>query len=262
METAKDLGFISTLLPVAIVIFIIAVGVVLLTQQFRKNLYLQKLKQEELKNQHQIELLRSSIQVQEEERKRIARDMHDELGATLAITRMHLLQAERQHGAKDEKLLADLQNIRSLTETSLNSMRQISHLLMPPQLDTFGLVKTLEVVAAQINKADEIKLELIFGGELPELNWPVKLAFYRIFMELINNTIKHAEAKLITIELSFDGKNVCGVYRDNGKGIEEGKTKVGIGQKSIQGRVHSLGGSIVIGNHAQGGLITRIEIPL
>lgn len=78
----------------------------MLTQQFRKNLYKQKLEHEELKNKHQMDFLRSSIQVREEERKRITRDMHDELGATLSITRMHLLQMERQMKIKMKNWLA------------------------------------------------------------------------------------------------------------------------------------------------------------
>ncbi len=88
MGADNQVTFINTLLPFAGILFLIALGVVFLTQQFRKNLYRQQLEQEELKKKHQVELLRSNIQAQEEERKRIAQDMHDELGAALSITRM------------------------------------------------------------------------------------------------------------------------------------------------------------------------------
>ncbi|MBS1637773.1 MAG: sensor histidine kinase [Bacteroidetes bacterium] len=262
MEEAKNLNFISALLPAVTVVFIIAVGVVLLTQQFRKNLYRQRLEKEELKNQHQTELLRSSIEVQEEERKRIARDMHDELGATLSITRMHLLQAERQLGDKDPKLLAELQNIRSLTETSLNNMRQISHQLMPPQLEAFGLLKTLETLTEQLSKASDIRFELNIPQSSSELSWPVKLGLYRIFMELINNTIKHSGAQKISIELSYQANTVIARYSDDGRGLVEGTDQDGLGHKSMEGRASSLGGSMTWGNNPLGGYHAIIQIPL
>lgn len=262
MEEAEKLSFASTLLPVVIVVFIIAAGVVLLTQQFRKNLYRQRLAQEELRNRHQVELLRSSIDAQEEERKRIARDMHDELGAILSIARMHLLQAERQAGSQNEQLLADLQNIRHLTETSLSNMRQISHRLMPPQLEAFGLVRTLETVTAQISQVSSIRIELHADPELPDLSWPVKLALYRIYMELINNTLKHAGATHIKIVLESDAQQVTAHYSDNGKGPGDESTHTGLGQKSMEGRASSLGGSMRTGKGFNGGYTATIQIPL
>ena len=102
METEHHITFIETLFPFVGMVFLIAAGVVFLTQQFRKNLYREQIKQEALKNQHRLELLRSGILIQEQERKRIAQDMHDDLGAVLSISRMHLLQAERKYGHLDE----------------------------------------------------------------------------------------------------------------------------------------------------------------
>ena len=96
METTGQINITAALLPMICVIFIIATGVVLLNSLFQKKLYRQKLLQEELINRHQEELLKSSIQIQEEERKRIASDLHDELGAVLSITRMHLFALEEK----------------------------------------------------------------------------------------------------------------------------------------------------------------------
>jgi signal transduction histidine kinase len=244
METSKGLDFLATLLPFAAIIFIIAVGVVLLTQQFNKNLYRQKLKAEELKNLHQVELLRLSIQAQEEERKRIAHDMHDELGAVLSITKMHLQQLEEKAKDTMHELLPALQNIRSLTETSLASMRRISHELMPPQLETFGLVKTLEVVAKQVNNAGAINMHINTADTLSPLSWPADLGLYRICMELVNNTIKHAGAKNITVSFSQSQGDVICTYTDDGKGLTGDSGIDGLGFKSIEGRITSLKGSI------------------
>ncbi len=245
METSKGLDFLGTLFPLAGILFVIAIGVVLLTQQFHKNLYRQKLKAEELKNLHQTELLRSSIQVQEEERKRIAQDMHDELGAVLSITKMHVQHLEEKEKNNEAALLPALQNIRSLIETSLASMRRISHELMPPQLETFGLIKTLEAVAKQANDTGNIHIHIENTTGLPALAWTVSLGLYRINMELINNTIKHAAAKNIMIGFIYTINNIHCTYTDDGKGLDSlAEMNDGLGFKSIEGRVNSLRGNI------------------
>ena len=227
------------------VLFIIAVGVVLLNQQFQKNLFKQQLQQEELKNSHQQELLNSSIQVQENERKRIALDLHDELGAVLSISRMHLVQLEKRQDESDPILLKELQNIRSLTENALSSMRRISHELMPLQLETFGLIKTLQVIAEQVNDTGSIQLVIKGDHELPELDWHMQLSLYRISMELINNTIKHAEATEIDLEIYAAQQCIHYKYADNGKGLDANRVSGGLGQKGIEGRIRSINGTFI-----------------
>src|SRR2546423_66619 len=96
METVKTPEFIEVLIPLLIIVFIIGVGVVLLYQHFQKNLIVHKLREETMKSDHQRELLRANIEAEEEERKRIAHDLHDELGAVLSIMRMNMLMLERQ----------------------------------------------------------------------------------------------------------------------------------------------------------------------
>lgn len=262
METVGNLSFLSALLPFAAIIFIITVGVVLLNQQFQKNLFRQKLKQEELKNKHQRQLLSSSIQVQEQERKRIAQDLHDEMGATLSIIRMNLMQIEKFKTENREIKIEDLQNVRNLTENALASMRKISHDLMPPQLERFGLVKTLEAVANQVNNANELSLTIKVDNDFTQLNWHLSLGLYRILMELINNTIKHAHANEILIELKINGQTVNCQYTDNGRGIKTANLEEGLGYQSIVGRVNSLAGSISIGNITEGGFRAFINVPL
>lgn len=250
METPAPINLLSTLLPLIGVIFVIAVGVVVLNQHFRKNLYRQKLEQEETRSRHQQELLRSSILIQEQERKSIAQDIHDELGALLSISRMHLVQLEEKE--QSTTIVPALQNIRSLTEKALSSMRRISHELMPPQLETFGLVKTLESVATHANKTGDIRMHIEASENFPELGWTLSLGLYRILMELINNTLKHANAGNICIELGFTGDTILCSYTDDGKGMPTGNLKHGLGHKSMEGRASSLGGTIHIAKPDKG----------
>lgn len=262
METIKDSDFISALLPLVTIIFIIGVGVVLLYQHFQKNLFIQKLKQETLKNVHQKELLRSNIEAQEEERKRIAQDLHDELGGVLAIMRMNLVMMEQENESKSNTKLSDLQNVRQLSEAALSSMRNISHRLMPPQLEAFGLVKTLQSVAEQINNSGAIYIELNTPPSMKSLSGAINISLYRIIMELINNTTKHSGATEISIDLDIKNQQVTCIYSDNGKGITSENMNKGIGHKSIDSRIGALGGTFNIDYESNSGFQVSIGIPL
>lgn len=261
METTPELNFLSTLLPLAGIIFAIAVGVVLLNQQFQKNLIRQQLEQEELKSRHQRELLRASIEAMEEERRRIARDLHDELGAVLSITRMHLVQLENQGDVPAEKLVPALQNIRSLTETSLANMRRISHQLMPLQLEKMGLGEAFEALAKQVNDSKAVRMTVTTTGDQEEISWPVKLALYRMMMELLNNTIKHAGASEIDVQLEMLAEGITCYYQDNGKGLPAEVSGGGLGHKNLLGRAEALQGTMEFGNRPEGGFFARIKIP-
>ncbi|MDR0801708.1 histidine kinase [Fluviicola sp.] len=248
METEQHITFIETLIPFVGVVFLIATGVVLMTRQFRKNLYSEQLKQEALKNQYQMELLRSGILVQEQERKRIAQDMHDDLGVVLSIARMHLLQAERKYGELNEQLFTDLQNVRQLMESSIENMRRISHELMPPQLELFGVIQTMDAVCEQLNNTGKIKsaffaedgINVFLKDEL------IDLTLYRVCMELINNTIKHAEATELKLTITGSEKEVKVHYSDNGRGFSSEYIGKGIGLKNIRNRLLSLEGDILL----------------
>lgn len=264
MEQGNHVTFIETLLPFAGIIFIIAVGVVLLTQQFRKNLYREQAEQEALKNKHQSELMRSGMLVQEAERKRIAQDMHDELGATLSISRMHLLQLERKFGIQDEQLLGELQNIRSLTENSLESMRRISHRLMPPQLEQFGFLKTMESVCHQLNETGNIQVEFVAEDEISKLitDELVQLTLYRICMELINNTIKHAQGKALSLRFKADENNLLLQYSDNGIGMDFDSERAGSGMNNLMERIRFLGGTCRIDTSPKKGFSIEVNVPV
>ncbi len=260
METSEELNFLATLLPLVGILFIIAMGVVLLMQQFRKNLYRQKLAQEELITLHQQELLRSSIQVQEDERKRIATDIHDELGATLSIARMHLMTLEAQSKNNSAENAAAFQNIRSLIETSMTSVRRISHELMPQNLQMFGLPETLQSIVKMVNSSNNIHILIRCDDEVNDLSWAMKLGLYRISLELINNTIKHARAKEICLDIHCKNNELTFFYTDDGIGLSENFEKFGLGQKSIEARAMSIGGTLKVGNKKTGGFYAQITI--
>ncbi|MEO1253866.1 MAG: sensor histidine kinase [Bacteroidota bacterium] len=242
METTQEIDFLNLLLPLLGVVFVIVIGVLLLNQQFQKNLIRQKLEQEELQNKHQKELLESNIEVQEAERKRIAKDLHDQLGATLSIAKMHLSRLEQMYPSVDTKGIS-LSNVKEIIDSSITSVRQISHDLMPNQLETFGLIRALESMIDQINESDQLAIDFQVQHASTKLPWEKELALYRIFMELIQNTLKHSSGKKVEIKYKEKVGGINVSYQDDGEGLPE-HTNHGLGLKSMEARIKSVGGNI------------------
>lgn len=267
MEAGKGISLVDIMIPFTIVLFIIAVGVVLLYAHFQKNLYRQELDKATLRSAQQDEILRNSIFIQEEERKRIASDLHDELGAVISIIRMNLVLIQ-QKIKKKETVAADMitavDGLISLSESGISSVRNISHQLMPPQLESFGLIKTLERFTDTINASGKLNICLSVKNELPDMEWPITLGLYRISMELINNTIKHAEAKKIAMEFGYDNNCLLLHFKDDGKGLEVSSgDKSGMGFKNIEARISALKGSIEYGNNIQHkGFEALVKLPV
>lgn len=252
--------FFTILLPLAGALFLIALGVIVLYQQFRKNLYQQMLEQEELKNKHQLDLLNSTIEAQERERKRIAQDMHDELGAILALIRMQVVQ-EANLNAANKDLFEKLDRIRINTEAALVSMRKLSHELMPAHLQIFGLVKTLQTLVNQVNDTKQITIHFNAVDDIKNLPMSTTLAIYRICMEMIHNTLKHGQAKNIFLEIQIAAGCLMVSYADDGIGLPENRNFSGLGFKNIQARVNSINGALTIENRKSGGFSAEIVVP-
>jgi signal transduction histidine kinase len=260
VETSEQINLFSLLLPILAVIFIIAVSVIVLNSHFQKNLFKQKLVQEELLIKHQQDLLKSSIEVQEEERKRMAADLHDEMGATLSLIRMRISSLEKNN-LQDSDLQNQFLDLKSLTDNAMSAMRRISHDLMPPTLLYFGLISSLNQIAETVRQSNAIDVKVSYPDTPLQLDWSVNLGLYRISMELINNTIKHAKANTIHINLRIENQTLYFRYEDNGIGISDIANGKGLGQKSIEARTVAMNGLIKMGNKEPNGFYVGIEIP-
>jgi signal transduction histidine kinase len=262
MEETSHINFISLLLPLALTVFVISIGVILLNQHFQKNVFRQKLEKETLKTKTQQDLLQSVIQTQEEERKRIAGDLHDELGAVLSMARMHLVQAENI--TQDAAALTYLKNARTMTEAALENMRRITHELMPPILEKFGLLKTLEELTRQLPERNDLEIDLIAPQELPRIPVSSEINLYRVIMEMVNNTIKHASANRIVVQFDYHPGWITIDYTDNGRGFTPHlyTARTGSGMKNIEARVNALKGILKLSNSASGGMHASIKMPL
>nr|WP_262918271.1 histidine kinase [Mucilaginibacter straminoryzae] len=203
--------------------------------------------------------------VQEEERKRIAGDLHDEIGAVISIMKMNLMLMKQS--AEDNQTstasVKVIQNLINLSDNAITSVRSISHQLMPPQLEAFGLVKTIESVIDQINANGKITFYFTIRNEWPPVNWPVALGVYRIVMELFNNTIKHANARCVFLTFDYFDNYLIVSFEDDGDGFpSQTKNYHGLGLISMEARAQAMNALFECTNGTSRGVKATLKIPV
>lgn len=236
----ENIDFVLSIVFTLLAFFVLLVTIVVLMYFSRKKLLAQQLKNKDLQIQNQQEVLNATIDAQEQERGRIARDLHDDIGSKLNVITMNvrllelddLEKTERKEIAKDT-----LQACQLLIE----STRQISHNLVPPVLDKIGLHMALDEMCGDFSSSGAVRIVYTNRAEqafFQHLSMEKQVHLFRIVQELINNSIKHGKASEIRIEI--DEVNGCKtmIYTDNGTGITHKKiqTSKGIGLRNIISR--------------------------
>ena len=211
-------------------------GALLFIILYQKKVIRSQKEKQQLETDYQKELLHSHIETQEKERQRIAADLHDGIGASLAAVRLMINRVKPLSDA-DKDLLAEC---KSAIQKTADSAREISHDLLPPSLEALGLVKILKRMCKNVSSES---LQLTFQSSMKEpLDKKVELALFRIVQEMMNNTIKHAKASLITMELNPIDNGYMFHYFDNGKGFSTENSQ-GLGFRNIETRLQMIGAS-------------------
>jgi signal transduction histidine kinase len=213
-----------------------------------------------------VELRRLSASVlaaQDEERRRIARELHDGLGQDLAAARLILGGIREEHrdsrGAVTEAI--------GIIDQTIQQVRSISHLLHPPLLDEVGLHSALQWHLEGFSKRSGIETSLdLTPGDFPRLPPEIERTVFRIVQEALTNVFRHSGARRAWIILSNDGEEVRASVRDNGKGIpaqivEFRPDSIGIGIAGMRQRVKEFGGELRLTNNGDG-LTLEATIPL
>lgn len=202
----------------------------------------------EKKNQeihYQKEILQSVIQTQEEERMRIAQDLHDDISSKLNIVSLntHLLKTPNLSEVEFAEIT---DNIVSLTAKALENSRRIAHDLLPPVFEKFGLHAAIEELVLEFSSAKNVQINYENELDFSALEVNKQLHIFRILQELLNNSIRHGKATGISITFVSKSQQSTCVYTDNGVGFNTnlGNQKRGIGMQNIESRVNFLGGNI------------------
>jgi signal transduction histidine kinase len=222
-------------------------------------------KQLEILNEDLRKLSTSMIAAQDEERRRIARELHDGLGQDLAAAKMILEGIDgQQNSLPRRKTTADTV---AIIDHAIQQVRNISHLLHPPLLDEVGLCSALQWYLEGFTKRSGIEISLeVRPKDFPRLASEIETAVFRIIQEALTNVFRHSEAHKAWIILEKEGDQIVGIVQDDGKGIPDRVVEfhpdsIGIGIGGMRQRIKEFAGELQLQNTAPGTLV-KVVIPV
>lgn len=189
---------------------------------------------------HQQELLNTLVVSQEEERKRIGQDLHDDVGTALAHLRLVIELFKKDTGPEEHFAT----NCKNLIDKIVTDVRHISHNLSPPGIAIYGFFNTLEDLCDAIVKTGALKISVknVAEQKIANLSQLQSISLYRIMEELLTNTIRHSGAAQVEILFSESGDLFVVSYRDNGRGTGAGSGAIpGMGLQNIRNRLEVIG---------------------
>jgi len=229
---------------------------------YQRRLFRQEMNFKKMEVKYQQELIDSTLEGIESERKRLARDLHDEIGAALSAMRLLVGQipAESKVSA-DVSLLTD--KYKLLIDNTIDSVRRISNDLLPSGLEEFGLTYAIEGLCEKSLELTEADIQWTVE-DIPDTSSKLNLMVYRLVQELLNNTIKYAEATQIEISITKEEKQLLLHYTDNGKGFdyEEAYRKKSLGLKNIETRTRMFNGTLEFKTQPNAGISVKVSVPL
>jgi len=207
------------------------------------------------------------MEVQEEERKRLSREIHDGPAQILAnvMMRSDLIEKIYRERGIDEAL-AEIKKLKETVRDALYEVRHIIYDLRPMALDDLGLVPTLKKyleTVEEYNKMANIQIPFTYIGDDERIDSKMEVALFRLIQESVQNALKHAQAKEIQVKLEINKKNIIAVIKDDGIGFDPTLKKDGsFGLRGMKERVELLDGSISIQSSKGNGTKVIIKIPL
>jgi signal transduction histidine kinase len=208
------------------------------------------------------ELSARLVEAQENERRNISRELHDEVGQTLSavVVELSSLSASIATGSHAE-LRGHVDTIKRLVEASMGAVRNMALLLRPSMLDDIGLLPALRWQAREVARRSGLRVDVASDDLMAELPDEFKTCIYRVVQEALHNCSRHAEAGVCRVSLREDGQRVLLAIQDDGKGFNLRQER-GLGLLGIQERVERLGGALHVESEPGKGTLLAISLPL
>lgn len=264
----KEKALQQTYIATAVILFLLAVFLLLYFRQRFRNTKLMAeaertqhgIKVQDLLKSQETKALQAMVQGKEEERRHLAKEIHNHLGTLLATVKVNLNGMELEDESKQHRIV-------NLVDRACQDVRNISHELNMGVSENFGLVPALKELVLHLQKSNEIKVEFttsLVGIHIESQN---EILAYRIVQELVSNVLKHANATKLTISLTgFDEEGIVNIMvQDNGKGFEPNaltKSTKGIGLDSLQEMVETIEGEMSIDSNALSGTTISVDLPV
>ena len=217
-----------------------------------------------IKNIHrqQTEKLLAEIDAQEKERRRIARDLHDEFGTKMSALKIYLSTYEKFIDQQNLEAVKTKKELYSIVDDSMHDLRSLLMDLSPKTLEMHGFASALNDLTTRLSNTHLFHIKSYVSPQLERFDAKYELPIFRITQELINNSIKHAGCKEISIQLFYRDNCIVFSYEDDGKGFDfENNKSEGYGLKNIETRVSLLEGKVSWESTRGNGINVTIEIP-
>lgn len=263
-KTARNNLLVSGIITLIISFFIIAYILLQRNRIAKKNETIAQQKIENILNEQEINTYNAMLEGQEEERKRIANDLHDRLGSMLSTVKLLFSALDNKIDKAVDENKQQYNKATNLLDEACIEVRRISHNLSTGMVSNFGLQPALEELSDSINESKIISCKLLVYGLEGRLELAVEVGIYRMVQEIVNNILKHAQAKNIVIQINKYEDSINITIEDNGVGfnVEEKKSSGGLGLASIEARAKKLSGTYTIDSSLGRGSISIIDIPL
>lgn len=249
----------------AVIVFAFGLGLILASATIvytsRLEKRVEEKYQESLQAQRELKKLsKRLVDAQEQERRAISRELHDEVGQSLSALLMDVERLSAIPG-KDGEYQHALENIKTLAENSVTEVRNLALLLRPSMLDDLGLVAALEWQAREVSKRTGMLVGLVEENVSDSLPEEHKTCVYRIVQEALNNCSKHAYAKHVQVTIRQKPGRLSLTIQDDGKGFDPVRAR-GLGLVGMTERVSQLNGILKVDSVAGRGTSLRVDLPL
>ena len=225
-----------------------------------------ELKDKEIKSILQDQELKSynaMLQGQENERHRIAKDLHDQIGGMLTVAKLNLKPLE-EYAIPDKESELQLKKVNDIIDEVCVAVRDVAHDMASGELSKFGLVPALLDMKDSLEKSTDMEIEMVLSGLQERLPLRLEVEIYRSIQELISNVLKHSEATELSIQVLKKEKYITILVEDNGKGFDMRSPgfKFGLGIRNIESRIENMDGSIEFDSVPARGTTANIKVPI
>lgn len=249
MENKGQIDIYALIIISTLGVLVLVLFLVFIVALYQKRMLANKTMLIDTENKHQKKLLDASLEIAEQERVKIAVNLHDDIGITFNVLKMNLSRLKKNIDKKevfDEIIAASSKNI----DDSMETVRSIYNDILPPTLTNMGFVKGLKEVCNQISKTGGIEITFSSEQESIEFDKKIKIQLYRLVKEILNNTVKHAKPTFIEINIQNPQNNLIVSILHNGMGVTTeqikkfAETSTGLGLKSILTRAQLINAQI------------------
>ena len=208
------------------------------------------------------ELSQQLVAAQEEERRKLSRELHDHVGQMLTALRMELGRLDRLRATTDSRFTNAVSECRQLVDDMVHLVRDLALGLRPSMLDDFGLQPALEWLARDFTRRSNVPVTLEVSGPLDGLTDQHRTCIYRVVQEALTNCVRHARANAIRVAVHAHPDHIDLSVGDDGVGVDPRRRAAGFGLRGIEERVRELGGQVTLQSAAGEGATLAIKLPL